>query len=43
MENQYIESTIKKKKNLFKLKNYESELNKKPTILQFPNKQNLTV
>ena len=42
MENKYIESTIKKKKNLFKLKNYESELNKKPTILQFPNKQNLT-
>ena len=42
MENEYIESTIKKNKKIFKLQNYSSFINKKPTVLQFPNKQSLT-
>jgi WD40 repeat protein len=42
METSYIESTIKKNKNIFKLSTYRSHTNKKPTVLQFPDKQALT-
>ncbi len=42
METTYIESTIKKNNNIFKLSTYSRHTNKKPTVLQFPEKQSLT-
>ena len=42
METEYIESTIKKNENIFKLSTYRRHTTKKPTVLQFPNKDSLT-
>ncbi len=42
METYYIESTMKKNKSIFKLSNFSENMKKKPTILQFPNKEKLT-